>query len=324
MNRFKTILSATLALMLLVGCSIDISGRKYISGGVNNGDISKATVKKSVKISNFDEIKAVSGIQIEFTQGKFTGTAEITTTPSAEQYLVVTVKDKTLSAYYKNHTGNIDGPTIIRVQAPQLEEISLTSAAQVNVNGLLTINKELEINLTSASQVKMGNVSGGKLEIDLTSASNVKAEDVNVTKLDVSQTSASTISFTEVTAQELEIGCTSASKASVYTFNGGNADISVTSGADVTVSNIKANAVEASATSGGNITLVGYCNSLTERSSSGGSISTRKLTKTTHSSTISSKSSSSKKTKVKSTKTKKSKVRTSTSSSSDKVLPREP
>lgn len=307
MNKIKTVLTATFAMLILMGCSMDINGRRKGSGGVNVVDDSQATVKKSIKISNFDEITAMSGIKIVFTQGKFTGTAEVATTPSAEKYLVVEVKDKELHAYYKNHNGNINGATTIRVQAPELEEISLTSAASVLVNGPLKINKDLDISLTSASQVTLDDVSGGELEIDLTSASSVTAGNVNVSKLDIGQTSASSLNINSVTAKELEIECTSASKCYISAFNGGNSEITATSGAGVTLSRINAGNIDASATSGGNINLDGTCKSLTERSSSGGSVSTRKL-----SGNPSKRSEPHKKKK------------TRTSSSSGTVMPREP
>lgn len=314
--KLKTILSAVFAIVLLTCCTIDISGRKQYNGGVNNGDDSKATVKKTVSISSFDEIQAMNGIRIIFTQGKFTGKADIATTPSAEKYLVVEVKDKELSAYYKSHTGNIQGPTIIRVQAPVLEEISLTSAASVEVNGPLNIAKALDIELSSASSVKLNDVSGGELEIGLSSASSVSAGNLNLKKLDITQSSASTTNIGIVTANELEVGCSSASQSTIAGFKGGNADITASSGANVTVTGINAGKVEAAASSGGNVTVEGSCRSFSEMSSSGGSVKTRRMS----SSQSRSSSSSSKSMKKKQTRTRS----TSTTSSSEKILPREP
>lgn len=310
MNKLKTILSATLAIVLLMGYTIDISGRKQYSGGVTGDDASKATVKKSVSISNFDEIYAMNGIKVIYTQGKFNGTAEVSTTPSAEKYLVVEVKDKELRAYYKSHTGNIQGPSVIRVQAPELEEISLTSAASVVVNGPLKISKDLDIELSSASKVSLGDVSGGELEVGLSSASSVTAETLNLKKLDISQSSASSTSFEAVTANELEVTSSSASKTTISGFNGGDADITASSGANVKVSGVKANKVEVSASSGGNITIEGTCQSYTQMSSSGGTVSTRKLSST----------------KTNSTKTRsKSRRKTTTkSTATEMVPPREP
>lgn len=300
MNLKLKLIAAVVAVVSLMGCTIGISG----NNGVNCGDASKATVKKSVKIGKFDKIEARSGICVVFTQGNNTGTAQVATTPSAEKYLVVEVTGNTLRAYYKNHKGSIDGPSIIKVQAPDLKEIDLSSAAQVSVSGSLQVKGNLEIDLSSAASVDMNNVGGNELDIELSSASSFSAGEVKFNKLSIDQSSASSAKIGKVAAQQLYVESSSASDCVVEGFSGNMLTADATSGAGIKVGKIKAQKVSAEATSGASVSLEGECNSTSFESSSGGEIKSRKL--------------------ISGRKTYKGKSTANKSSSSEKTMPRKP
>ena len=79
------------------------------SGNVNNGKDSDATLKRKAKIGSFNKIEASQGIKIFFSQGKNTGHAEVLTTPSAKDYISVTVEGGCLNAHYKRGFKSIKG-----------------------------------------------------------------------------------------------------------------------------------------------------------------------------------------------------------------------
>lgn len=275
----KTIMAAVSGVMLLVGCSMNLAslGSESSSVSINKGDISKANVTMNVKISVFNKIEAAQGIQIIFTQGNFNGIAQVRTTPSAEKYLSIDVNKGVLSVRYKNIKGDIEGPTIVSVQAPDLNEIDLTSAASIEVKGSLKINGKLSMDLTSAASVTLNSVTATGLYIDQTSASSVTVGNLNLNTFSLDMTSASDANIGKVTATKMDVETTSAAKCVIKGFNGSKLDASATSGSDILISDIKATEVEAEATSGADITLSGECEKLSTNSSSGGSVVTKKL-----------------------------------------------
>lgn len=274
--KLKCILTAVFAVVLLMGCSMGANGGMW-QGSVSNGDASKATIKKDVKIGKFNKIEASSGIQVVFTQGSHTGVAKVATTPSAEKYLKIGVDGGTLEISYASHKENIYGPTIVSVQAPDLTEIELSSAAFVQINGNLKIRKKLDIELSSAASVSARNVTGEELDIELSSASAVNISNVNLDVLKIDLSSASTCSIENVTAVRMNIDTSSSAKCDVKSFNGTEVDADSSSASTVRVNGIVAEKVKGEAHSGAEVILEGKCSTLVTDSGSGGSVSARRL-----------------------------------------------
>ena len=263
---------------LLMSCSMDINGGRSNSKAVTQGDISKSTVKKSINIAAFSKIEASSGIQVIFTQGKFTGTAEVQMTPTAEKYFKIEVADGVLElSYQDNRKEKINGPTIVKVQAPELTSIDLSSASNVTVNGNLKVGNKLDIDLSSASSVTASDISGIKIDIDLSSASSVNLGNLNLNKLDIEQSSSSECVIGKVTAVNMGVDLSSAAKCVISGFNGTLIDTEASSGSSIKIAGIVAETVKAEASSGAGITLQGESGKAFVESSSGGSVDTRQL-----------------------------------------------
>lgn len=276
--KVKFILAAMWIMAMLMGYSMDINRGLQNSGIISTGDLSKSTVKKNINISQFSKIKASNGIQVIYTQGKFTGTAEVQMTPTAEKYLRIEVDNGELElGYHGYRKENINGPTIVKVQAPELTSIDLSSAASVNVNGNLKVNDKLEIELSSASSVAAGDVSGKKVDIVLSSASSVTVGNLDINKLEIVLSSASSCTVGKVTAVDMDAELSSTSKCEIAGFNGTKIDSEASSASSLKIYGIVAQTVKAEASSGANITLEGKCGSLYADKSSGASIDTSRL-----------------------------------------------
>ena len=149
------ILSASL---LMFGCSVNGIANSSVSLDSNEA---KTTVKKTIKISDFDEIEASQGIKIILVQGTNNGTAAISTTESAEKYLKVEVRNNTLKAYYSNsgiQNVSIKGPSIIRLTCPDLKEVNLSSLANLTIEGEFKSNGEMEVDLSSSASFNAGKI----------------------------------------------------------------------------------------------------------------------------------------------------------------------
>lgn len=264
----RTLTAAVLAAMSLMSCSF--------SGAVkSDNDERKATVRKEFKISDFTKVKASAGIRVVYTEGKATNVAKVATTPSAERYLKVYVKNNVLYAKYEN-TGSarINGPTIVTVSSSSLNEIDLSSAATFKCAGSISRSNELEIDASSAADVFIGSVSVSDLDIDASSSAGVNIGDANCDKVSADASSAGSIKLGKVTAKNLYVDSSSAGSSRIGAFNGMTLKASGSSGGTSTVNGITASNTVAEASSGGSVKLEGTSQQFSKSSSSGGSVST--------------------------------------------------
>lgn len=251
MNKLMS-MAAAISLLTLASCGSMGAGNV----SVDNGKDSEATVKKEIKISDFNEVSAMQGIKVIFTQGTNPGKAIVSTTPYAEQYLKVTVKDGELKAWYdaegqKKTNVKIKGPTIIKISSPELKEVDLSSGANFKLNGDFTSNGQFEVELSSGSSFEAGSIRCGEFDAQVSSGASMKVKSV---------------------AGKLEVDVSSGSSASISQATNGNASVEASSGASVSISGMSSGNVLAKASSGGSVTLSGKATLFTKKTSSGGAV----------------------------------------------------
>lgn len=265
------------ASLLLSGCTVN-----GIAGSNVNlvGNEDKATVSKTVSIGDFNEIVASQGIKVIYVQGAGNGNAEISTTTSAEKYLKVEVRNKTLKAYYANTEGiknvKIKGPTTIRVSSPRLCEVDLSSAAHLTIEGDLKVDGDFEIELSSAASLEAGTVSCRNLDANLSSSAKASISSL-LGNLDTDVSSASSIGVNNM------IGNINAEASSAASLNVGSVKTSVivaeaSSAASISIEGISGGNISASASSGAKVNLSGSAECLRKHASSGGSVNGSNLT----------------------------------------------
>lgn len=259
--------SIVAAAIIMVGCSMS-------SGvSISDGNLKDATVKKSVKIGNFNKISARNGIRVVYTQGKSTGVANIATTPSAEKYLKVSVSNGELTVRYEGKGNiNIKGPSIISVSSPDLQEVDLSSAARLNVKGNLNLSNKLEIDMSSASKASFNEITAKEIEIDLSSSASVNIGKANVNNLNIDMSSASKVEIDKAIAKNLDVETSSASKAIFNYFNGTGIQAEASSASTISIAGITASKIYGEASSGAKVVLKGQCEYLNRDASSGGKV----------------------------------------------------
>ncbi len=273
----KALLLSGLSLMALL-----LTSCFTMSGGnvsVNNGADSEATVKKQVKIGEFKEIEASRGIKIVFTQGKNSGVASIATTPSAEKYLKVIVKDNTLEAYYEtsdNYPKEIKGPSIITVSSPILTGVELSSAASLEIQGIFKSTNSLNLDMSSAASFKANSIDCIKLGIDGTSASTISIDNLKG-NLNVDLSSAASLSINSIDANNISLGSSSASKIDIDNVKAKKIIAEATSTSKINLDNIVATSISADASSASKIKLAGKTQRLNHDSSSAAKVNIDKL-----------------------------------------------
>lgn len=254
--------------LLLSACSINGIANSNVSVENNNGEPS---VNKTVNISDFNEIEASQAIKVIFVQGSNNGIASISTTPSAEKYLKVEVKGKTLKAYYTNtgekKNAKIKGPSIIRVSSPNVNEVDLSSAANVTIEGDLKLSGKLEIDLSSASSFDAKKISCQKLNVDFSSSASADIADLTGS-LDADLSSASSIEIAKMNGN-VDVETSSAATLKINSLVSSNIEAEASSASSITLSDISGGMISASASSGAIINLSGKANSLNHDVSSG-------------------------------------------------------
>lgn len=267
------VLSASL---LFSGCSINGIANANVS---IDGNDANATVKKTVKISDFNGIDASQAIKIVYVQGPAKGVAEIATTPSAEKYLKVEVKNNTLKAYYSNTEGlrnvKIKGPTIIHVSSPELNEVDLSSAANLSIDGDLNLKGSIELDLSSASSFEAGTINCGYLNADLSSSAKANIEFL-IGNLETETSSASSISVGSMKGN-LNAESSSAGSINICSIKASVISADASSAGSINLEGIEGGKITASASSGAKIKLEGKADYLKQNSSSGGAVKTSGL-----------------------------------------------
>lgn len=273
MRILNTILiAAALGASALMGCSMNSAL------SVTNGNVKDVTVRKNVRIGNFDKIDVQTGIRVIFTQGNATGIAQVATTPSAEKYLKITVSDGELSIRYeKTGTHSIKGPTIVKVVSPYLTEVELSSAATLKVAGDLDLRDKLNVDLSSAGKAVFNNVTAKSVNIDLSSSSSAEFATINADKVNVDVSSASKTTISKSVATSLDLEASSAAKIEIGYFNGTNINAEASSAAGISISGIMATKTYAEASSGAKVTLKGKCEYIDKETGSGGRVDTSQL-----------------------------------------------
>ncbi len=269
---------AALALLLLSGCYTVVGGNNSIA----NGDESDATVKKEVKIGEFNEVSVSQGIKVIYEQGSYTGIASIATSPEAEKHLKVEVKNETLNVYYDvNQNGiktKIKGPSIVRVASPNLSGIKASSGAEFNLKGNFNGSDGLNVSLSSGAEFETdGNVQcSGEINLGVSSAASFDAKSITCDMLRIDASSGSDVEVKILTGN-LEVSASSGSDIEFNAVNAKTVSLRASSGSDIDVDNISADAVSAKASSGADISLLGKTNTLDKNASSGGSVKTKGL-----------------------------------------------
>ncbi|MDE5586470.1 MAG: DUF2807 domain-containing protein [Muribaculaceae bacterium] len=263
--------------LLLSGCSVNGIANSHVS---LDGNEEAATVNKTIKIDDFNEIEASQGIKVIYVQGSAKNIAEIATTPSAEKYLKVEVKNHTLKAYYSNtddgRNVKIKGPSIIKVSSRDLYEVDLSSAAHLSIEGDLNVKGKFEIDLSSASSFNASTINCQNLDADLSSSASAYIDNI-IGNLDADLSSASSFSVNSMSGN-LDVEASSAASLKIDNIKTSVVSAEASSASTLTIGGISGGNIEASASSGAKIKLSGKAEYLKHNSSSGGSVNWSDLT----------------------------------------------
>lgn len=224
-------------LVSAMGVAAGVMVMALLSEGIRAaGSYGDGMTEKTVAISPFHGVESSTAVEIVYTQSP--RTEAVVLAPSGKiEGVNVKVDDGILKVWYSgaNHMGRV----MVKVSSPELDMVSLSSAAAFTANGETVFSSNLDIRAVAAASVSFGQLT---------------ARSVNV-----SVQSAATVYILTLQADAVAVEATSASTAKIKGMNVGN--------------------VTANAMSAGEIVLSGRCASYSGSSESGGEVKVRGLIK---------------------------------------------
>ncbi len=168
---------------------------------------------KSVRVSNFTEIDASTGIRVIYTQGPLSDVKI-----KAPEKLLPMVKCKVsgseLTLGIQRKSGNFSMPregVEVTITAPNLRDIELSSGASFTVAGQLAPKGKLTIDCSSGAQVNIEQLKGSALEVDMSSGSQLNISEGSATNASFDLSSAASAVVKSFTASNVAADLSSAS-----------------------------------------------------------------------------------------------------------------
>ena len=230
----------------------------------------KKTVNKEVSIPSFNKISVAQNIEVICDITNPSGKAKISTTAAGGKYLKVEVKNGELLIHYDLpndfYKSKEELATTIHISANSLQEIELSSAASLTLNGDLKEKGDVSIELSSAASINAGNIECAKLEIEASSAGSFQAKTITA-NLDIESTSGAQIQI-EALKGNLDIEATSASQVTIGNVTATETEIESTSASQIAISNLNSRKLKIEASSGSTVQANGTWDSISQSASS--------------------------------------------------------
>lgn len=202
-TRFLTIAACT---MLALGSCSTVSS--------NNVEPSEKRVKKDYtgQLAAFDKIETATAINVVYTQNDEPQRVVLDVPENMAKYVSLKVEDGELEVSFKNlHTVKGNHHTTVYVSGPAIRNFETSSAGNIYLKNGLSYNGEVKIEASSAGNVHVeAPVRAKKLDLESSSAGNIKVNGVEVDRLEVESSSAGNIKVTGIKAVSVDAEASSA------------------------------------------------------------------------------------------------------------------
>lgn len=261
----KRLCYSILAAMVIVLTSCaDFVSDKQVTG---NGKM----VTKNISVSDFRKISVAQAIRLVFVQHSGQPKVEVRTDENVLPLLDIAVKDGELNVRYKQNVQVRNAKTVVTVHASDLSSLEASSASSVELRNGLNRYGKLEIETSSAASLSgKGIIQCKELSLEASSASSLKLSGVKTEILDCDASSGADVKLEAVKAGRLD--CEASSGADVdMSGSAREVDFEASSGADINAGGLEAKSGKAAASSGADV----KCNvtgKFSRKTSSGGSV----------------------------------------------------
>ena len=163
--------------------------------------------KEKREVSGFKQIDVSNSIQVEITAQK-----DFSVEVEADDNLLPLIKTEVRNGVLRIKSEgrfNTKNPVIVRVSAPNIEDLDVSGASKVNLTNLS--NEDLQIHSSGASKIKVEGTTVN-LEIETSGASKIDAENLKAENVSVDASGASNVNV--AVSNELKVDASGASNIS--------------------------------------------------------------------------------------------------------------
>lgn len=228
-----------LAAVAVIICSLAL-GAATMSAIMHSSvtaEAAPAPLKKTFNVDYFTDIEVSSGIEVILRQGEFDGTVTATSSNAKLNNLDIRVENRKLIVGLKPNTNARNSSLKVYVTMDKPARISVSSGAEVKVEGALRLDGPLSVIASSGAELSFGEITGTVVKFSASSGAEIFALLVDTEAINVE----------------------------------------ASSGAEVKLRGINAAKVDANGASGAEITLAGRCNFKHVVAKSAAEITTRGL-----------------------------------------------
>lgn len=170
-----------------------LSSSSCASGSNANAE---TTETRTVRISDFTEIDAASGIKVVYTQGQLSP-AKLTAPASLIDRVEIKQKGKKLKVRVNRKNSPFQsfkgGKVVLQVSSGMLTEIDTSSGAEVRIDNGLTVTSTLEADASSGSAIIIKGIIAHTLDCGTSSGASIDVSDIKVKNVKADSSSGSGI-----------------------------------------------------------------------------------------------------------------------------------
>lgn len=178
-NIFTAILIASTACLVSCDKIMNKAMEKVMESAFNHDYQDSEKWGKVVTVDlptlGFDEIELSGAIRLEYTQDS-TYSLQVYGNEKAIEAYTISSEDNELEASLKEGTGSVNKNTpaiTLRITAPYLTDIQAMGAAEVVFMDSIAQDKDLDVNVSGAGKIKLGNFKAKDIEVSIIGAGNV-------------------------------------------------------------------------------------------------------------------------------------------------------
>ena len=163
--------------------------------------------KENREVSDFKQVDVSGAIQVEITAQK-----DFSVEVEADDNLLPLIKTEVRNGVLRIKSEgrfNTKNPVIVRISAPNIEDLDVSGASKVNLTNLS--NEDLQIHSSGASKIKVEGTTVN-LEIETSGASKIDAENLKAENVSVDASGASNVNV--AVSNELKVDASGASNIS--------------------------------------------------------------------------------------------------------------
>ncbi len=244
MKKTLPLLPLAVAAMLLTACRFGLPGTDLEDEGLR--------ITETFEAENFNAVSVSQGINIIYTQGTGTPTIKAEAAENVMPLLRITADGGTLHVCYDESVRRVRNVnTIVRITAPALAAITVSSGADFKTEQGMTTQGDADITVSSGARADIRRLTCTNLSLTASSGADAEVKDIKATNATATASSGSSIHLSG-TCKSVNLTASSGADIDAAQLPAESGNATATSGADIEAN--VSGALHATKSSGGTVT----------------------------------------------------------------------